>query len=46
MAVELTVDRELRSIKRSIGRIGIAGAVGAASVLSAIPYAIPTVVYW
>jgi hypothetical protein len=46
MAVEQTVDRELRSIKRSIGRIGIAGAAGAASVLSAMPYAIPTVVYW
>ena len=47
MSFEDKFNRELRSIMRSIGGIGLAGAAaGAASVLSAIPYAIPTSVYW
>jgi hypothetical protein len=40
MTVEQRVDRELRSIERSIG------AMGAASAISSLGYAIPLVLYW
>jgi hypothetical protein len=40
MTMEQRVDRELRSIERSIG------AMGAASAISSIGYAIPLVLYW
>lgn len=40
MTVEQRVDRELRSIERSIS------AMGAASAISSIGYAIPLVLYW
>jgi hypothetical protein len=40
MTMEQRVDRELRSIERSIG------AIGAASAISPIGYAIPLVLYW
>jgi hypothetical protein len=46
MTVEQRVNRDLRSIERKIGGIGLAGAIGAATALSAIPYALPTVAYW
>ena len=47
MAVEQSVNRNLRSIERNIGRIGLAaGAIAAAGALSAIPYAIPSYSYW
>lgn len=43
-SVEQRVNSGLRSIERKIGGIGI--AVGAAAALSAIPYAIPSSLYW
>lgn len=41
LTVEQSINRDLRSVQRSIGGISIAGAAGVAGMINAIPVSIP-----